>query len=62
MVVKIMVPFWVPQIFSRSPTVDSKLLEYGPRMIYAGVPSSEAFGIGGQSYSNFLASTFLGGP
>ena len=26
-------------------------------MFYAGVPSSLGFGVGGQSYSNFLAST-----
>ena len=37
--------------------VDSKNLEDGPRTIYAGVPSSLGFGVGGQSYSNFLAST-----
>ena len=37
--------------------VDSKKLEYGPGTIYAGVPSSLGFGVGGQQYSNFLAST-----
>ena len=38
-------------------TVDSKTLENGPRRIYAGCPSSGGFGVGGQSYSNLLAST-----
>ena len=38
-------------------TVDSKKLEYGPGAIYAGFPSSLGFGVGGQSCSNFLAST-----
>ena len=38
-------------------TVDSKKLEYGPGTKYAGLPSSLGFGAGGQSYSNFLAST-----
>ena len=37
--------------------VDSKELEYGPGTIYAGCPSSLGFGVGGPSYSNFLAST-----
>ena len=37
--------------------VDSNTLEYGPGTIYAGFPSSEGFGVGGQSYSNFPAST-----
>ena len=36
---------------------DSKKVDYGPRTIYAGVPSSQACGVGGQSYSNFLVST-----
>ena len=39
-------------------SVDSKKLEYGPVTIYAGFPSSLGFGVGGQSYSNFLASTW----
>ena len=38
-------------------TVDSKKLEYGPGSIYAGVPAFQAFGNGGQAYSNFRAST-----
>ena len=38
-------------------TVDSKKLEYGPGTIYAGFPFFQAFGVEGQSYSNFLAST-----
>ena len=37
--------------------VDSKQLEYGPRSIYAGAPSCQAFGVAGQSSSIFLAST-----
>ena len=37
--------------------VDYKELEYGPKAIYAGFPSSPGFGVRGQSYSNFLAST-----
>ena len=36
-----------------------KKLEYGPRTIDAGLPSSSAFGVWGQSYSNFLASAVL---
>ena len=40
-----------------SPRVGSKKLEHGPRTTFAGLPSSLAFGVGGQSYSNFLAST-----
>ena len=36
-------------------TVDSKKLEYGPGTIYAGVPSSLGFVVGG--WSNVLAST-----
>ena len=40
--------------------VDSKKLELGPGTIYAGVPSSLGFGDGGQSSSNFLASTAVG--
>ena len=38
-------------------TVDSKKLEHGSGTIYAGVPSCLGFGVGGQSYCNFLAST-----
>ena len=37
--------------------MDSKKLEYGPGTMLAGVSSSPAVGVGGQSYSNFLAST-----
>ena len=37
-------------------TLDSKKLEYGPGTIYGGVPCFLSFGIGGQSYANFLAS------
>ena len=37
--------------------VGFRKLEYGPGTIWAGVRSSEAFGVGGQSYSNLLAST-----
>ena len=37
--------------------VDSKKLEYVPRGSWAGSPSSPAFGVGGQSHSNFLTST-----
>ena len=37
--------------------VDSKKLEHGAGAIYAGFPSSLGFGVGGQSYSHFLAST-----
>ena len=39
----------------RRGTVDSKSLECGPSTISAGRPSSQAFGVEGQSYSNFLA-------
>ena len=35
----------------------SKKSEYGSGKIEAGCPSSLGFGVGGQSYSNFLAST-----
>ena len=42
--------------------VDSEKLEYGPGTICADFPSSLGFGAGGQSYSNFLASTVLGFP
>ena len=38
-------------------TIDSKKLEYRPRTIYAGFAFCLGFGVGGQSYSNFLAST-----
>ena len=41
-------------------TVDSTKLEYGPGMIDAGCPSSLGFGLRGQLYSNFLASTVGG--
>ena len=34
---------------------DFNKLEYGSGTICAGVPSSPGFGVGGQSYSNFLA-------
>ena len=44
------------------PTVDSKKLEYEPGAIYAGVPSSQAFGVAAQSYPNFLASVVPGSP
>ena len=37
--------------------LDSKKLEYRFAVIYAGVPSFFCFGVGGLSYSNFLAST-----
>ena len=37
-------------------TVDSNKLEFGPGSIY-GCPSSLGFGVGGESSSNFLAST-----
>ena len=47
------------QTIYRPPTVDSSKLEYGFRAIYVGVPSSQAFGVGGQSYSNSLASNAL---
>ena len=33
------------------------MMEYGFRVMYAGVPSDIDFGVGGQSYSNFLASS-----
>ena len=35
----------------------SKKLEYEAGTIYAGSPASLGFGVGGQSYSNFPAST-----
>ena len=34
-----------------------KRWEYGPGTIYGGFPSCLGFGVEGQSYSNFLAST-----
>ena len=34
-------------------------LEHGSGMIWAGFPSSLGFGVGGQSYSRFLASTVV---
>ena len=37
-------------------TVDPIKLEYGSGTMYAGFPSSPGFGVGGPSYSNFLAS------
>ena len=37
--------------------MDSKQLGYRPGVIYSGFPSSLGYGVGGQSYSNFLAST-----
>ena len=37
--------------------VGSKKLEYGPGTIRGGPPSSLGSGVGGQTYSNFLAST-----
>ena len=38
-------------------TLDSKKLKYGPGTFFAGFPSSLGFVDGGESYSNFLAST-----
>ena len=38
-------------------TLGSRKLEYGPGTIYADVPSSPGFGVGGLSYSKFLAPT-----
>ena len=43
-----------------SPTVDSKKLEYGPGTSNADAPCSLGFGVGGRSYSTFLASTTKG--
>ena len=43
----------------RACTVDSKKLEYGPGTRYSGFPSFLGFGVGGQSYSNFLISTVV---
>ena len=37
--------------------VDSRKLEHGPGRMYGGVPSFLGFGVGGQSYLNFLVST-----
>ena len=37
--------------------VDCKKLECGPGTFHDGCPSSLGIGVGGQSYSNFLAST-----
>ena len=42
---------------SRGLTVDFTKLEYGYGTMYAGFPSSQAFGVGGQLCSNCLAST-----
>ena len=43
---------------SRGGAVDSDKMEYGLRTIYnAGFPPFPGVGVGGQSYSNFLAST-----
>ena len=36
--------------------VDSQRLECGPGTMVAAVPPSLGFGVGGQSYSNFLPS------
>ena len=38
-------------------TPNSKPLESGPGTIHAFFPSSQDFGVGGQSYSEFLTST-----
>ena len=38
-------------------TAETQKLEHGPGMICAAFPSSLGFGVGGQPYSNFLAST-----
>ena len=35
-------------------------MEHGPGTTWAGFPSSQGFGVGGQSYSSFLSSTVLG--
>ena len=40
-----------------SVTVNFSTVEYGVRAIHAGFPSCLGFGNGGQTYSNFLAST-----
>ena len=45
---------------SEPPTADSKQLEYRPGTICGGVPSSLGFGVEGESYSQFLASTVIG--
>ena len=37
--------------------VDSQNLKHGSSMICDGVPSFQSVGVGGQSFSNFLAST-----
>ena len=36
--------------------VEARKLECGPRTMYASIPSSQGFAVGGQSYCNFLAS------
>ena len=41
---------------SQAPRVDCKKLEHGPRTIHDGCLSFLGFGVGGWSYSNFLAS------
>ena len=46
-----------PGSLSRGRAVDSKKLEHGFRVSWAGLPSVPSFGVGGWSYSNFLAST-----
>ena len=46
----------------KSCTVDSNKLEYAPGTMLAGFPSSQAFGVEGQSYFNFLVSTVALGP
>ena len=40
--------------------VDSKKLEYGCSVIYAGFPAFSNIGIRGRSYSDFLVSTVSG--
>ena len=40
-------------------TEDFNKLVYGPRATHAGFPSSVGLGVGGQSYSNFLASAVI---
>ena len=40
-------------------TVDSKKSGYEPGTIYASFPSTPGFGVGRQSYSNFLAATVV---
>ena len=47
-------PYWD---FVVKDTVDSKKLEYGLRVAYAGCPSYFCFGSRGRAYSNCAAST-----